>query len=165
MDFELEDKVALVTGGSRGIGRATALMLARHGATVAICGRTLESLDETASAIRAIGRQCWKYQTDVSQSAQIEQLIASVGEDAKRHLRGNLFERSHLKVRCSTARQASEAPPSVNRQESANQIGVENCPPRSCALRCAAAATATKRLSVSGVTIACRLTDILIRCA
>ncbi len=84
MDFELKDKVALVTGGSRGIGRATALMLARQGTHVAICGRTLQSLEETAAAIRDFGVQCWIYQSDVSQPKEIEQLVSRTGSDAKR---------------------------------------------------------------------------------
>ncbi|MGI9353747.1 MAG: SDR family NAD(P)-dependent oxidoreductase [Rhizobiaceae bacterium] len=84
MDLELKDKVALVTGGSRGIGRATALMLAEHGTDVAIRGRSIDSLEDTAAAIRKLGVQCWFYQTDVSQPNEIEQLINCLGEDAKR---------------------------------------------------------------------------------
>ena len=48
-------RVALVTGGSRGIGRSIALALARQGADVAICGRTRESLDATRGDIEALG--------------------------------------------------------------------------------------------------------------
>ena len=84
MDFELKDKVALVTGGSRGIGRAAAVMLARHGARVAICGRKRESLEEAATAIRGLGAQCWIYQTDVSRPDEIEQLVSRTSADAGR---------------------------------------------------------------------------------
>ncbi|HOQ28119.1 MAG TPA: SDR family NAD(P)-dependent oxidoreductase, partial [Armatimonadota bacterium] len=46
--MELEGKSALVTGGGRGIGRATALALARQGCAVAVCARTREEVEETA---------------------------------------------------------------------------------------------------------------------
>ncbi|MEC8199730.1 MAG: SDR family NAD(P)-dependent oxidoreductase, partial [Pseudomonadota bacterium] len=49
MQFDLNGKVALVTGGGRGIGKNVSLMLARNGADVALCGRTQETLDETAA--------------------------------------------------------------------------------------------------------------------
>ena len=84
MNFELRDKVALVTGGSRGIGRAVAIALAQQGMHVAICGRTVDSLDQTAAEIRDLGVQCWSYQSDVSQFDAIEQLVTDTGRDAGR---------------------------------------------------------------------------------
>ena len=51
MDLELEGKVAIVTGGSKGIGRAIALELAREGVNVAICARTQEKLETTAKEL------------------------------------------------------------------------------------------------------------------
>jgi 3-oxoacyl-[acyl-carrier protein] reductase len=84
MDFELEGKVALVTGGSRGIGRAVALKLAEQGAHVAICGRTRDSLDTTARDIEALGVRCWTYEADVSRLEDVERLIAQTGADAGR---------------------------------------------------------------------------------
>ena len=59
MDFGLKGKTAFVTGGSRGIGKASALALAEHGVDVAICGRTRETLDEAVAEIQAKGaRAC-----------------------------------------------------------------------------------------------------------
>jgi 3-oxoacyl-[acyl-carrier protein] reductase len=84
MDFQLKDKVALVTGGSRGIGRAVALTLAEHGANVAICGRTQESLEATAADIRALGVEAWPVQADVSRLEDIERLVADTLKAAGR---------------------------------------------------------------------------------
>ena len=53
--FSLEGKVALVTGGSRGIGRACALALADAGATVVVSSRKIEGLEPVAEEIRAKG--------------------------------------------------------------------------------------------------------------
>ncbi|MGJ3261082.1 MAG: SDR family NAD(P)-dependent oxidoreductase [Rhodospirillales bacterium] len=80
MDFQLKDKVALVTGGSRGIGRAVALTLAGHGANVAICGRTQESLDTACAEIEAKGVKAWGFPADVSVHEEVEKLVADVAD-------------------------------------------------------------------------------------
>jgi len=54
--FDLSDKVALVTGGSRGLGRAMVLAFARAGADVVIASRKLASCEETAAEVTALGR-------------------------------------------------------------------------------------------------------------
>lgn len=84
MDFQLKDKVALVTGGSRGIGKAVALSLAEQGMNVAICGRTQTSLDEARSEITSHGGKCWAIKADVSQLSEIDTLVSSVAEVAGR---------------------------------------------------------------------------------
>ncbi len=68
----LKDKVALVTGASRGIGRATAEVFAREGATVVICGRKQEALDEVA---RAIGPGVKPRACHVGKTDQIHALV------------------------------------------------------------------------------------------
>ena len=55
MDLGIKGRVAIVTGGSRGLGRVSALALAREGVNVAICGRTQSTLDGTVAELRALG--------------------------------------------------------------------------------------------------------------
>jgi citronellol/citronellal dehydrogenase len=68
-------KIALVTGGGTGIGAATALELARTGASVAICGRRPGPLEAVRSAIEAEGAACLAAPTDVREPEQVEALI------------------------------------------------------------------------------------------
>jgi gluconate 5-dehydrogenase len=63
--FRLDGKTALVTGGSRGLGRSVALALAEAGADVVITGRHQSSLDATAGEIRAFGRRAATLETDM----------------------------------------------------------------------------------------------------
>ena len=77
----LDGKTALVTGASRGIGRAIALRLAAEGASVAInyAGNTAKAA-ETKAAIEAVGGKAALFQADVSDSAQVERMVAAVTE-------------------------------------------------------------------------------------
>jgi 3-oxoacyl-[acyl-carrier protein] reductase len=74
----LAGKVALVTGGSRGIGRAIALKLASLGADVAICGRDATKLNATETEIRATGVQAIAIAADVAQASEVATLIERV---------------------------------------------------------------------------------------
>lgn len=69
------DRVALVTGGGRGIGRATALAFARLGADVVIAARNADTLANTRGDIEAMGRRCLSFQTDIRDIDSVERLV------------------------------------------------------------------------------------------
>jgi len=78
---ELTGRIAMVTGGGRGIGRAIALSLARAGADVAISGRAAAVLEETVSAIRAVGPRAAAITCDVTERSQVDGMMARVKKD------------------------------------------------------------------------------------
>src|ERR1700680_478412 len=75
---ELTGRIALVTGGGRGIGREVALALASAGADVAVAARSTSDLAETLSRIRAAGRQGEAIVCDVGERPQVDAMIARV---------------------------------------------------------------------------------------
>ena len=66
MDFGLRGKTALVTGGSRGLGRHSALALGGEGCNVAVCARGKESLDQTVEDLQALGIKALGVQADMT---------------------------------------------------------------------------------------------------
>ena len=78
MDLGLTGKVALITGGSYGIGRASAISMGREGAHVAICARRGEVLEEAAIEVREkTGAQVLPIQADVTKAEDIERTVQS----------------------------------------------------------------------------------------
>lgn len=80
MDFGLKGRVALITGASRGIGKACALVLAEEGCNVAICGRNKESLDSAAEEIRTKGTEVLAVQADVTKSDDNKNFVSKALE-------------------------------------------------------------------------------------
>jgi len=73
--FSLEDKIAIITGSGRGIGKGIALSFARAGAHVVTCARTLEQAQATSAEIRELGRRSIAIQVDVREGDQVENLV------------------------------------------------------------------------------------------
>lgn len=80
--MKLEGKVAIITGASRGIGKAIALALAREGADVVIAARTEEekgplpgTIHKTADEIRALGRRALAIKTDIAKEEEVEAMV------------------------------------------------------------------------------------------
>ena len=83
-DFSLEGKVAIVTGGSRGIGRSIALGLAEHGADVVLAARKPEPLAEAVQEIEATGRRALGVPTNVRRTDELENLVATTKSEMGR---------------------------------------------------------------------------------
>ncbi len=78
--FRLDNRIVLVTGGSRGIGEAIARAFAAHGATVIIASRKQPAIDETVAAIRADGGQASGMACHTGKSAEVEALFSHIRE-------------------------------------------------------------------------------------
>jgi len=73
--FDLNGKVAIVTGGGRGLGRAISLGLAAAGADVALCGRKVENCEDAATEIRAMGRRALPLSCHMGRSEEVEAVL------------------------------------------------------------------------------------------
>ncbi|MGH6997188.1 MAG: SDR family NAD(P)-dependent oxidoreductase [Phenylobacterium sp.] len=80
MDLGLKGKKAVVTGGSRGIGRAIADLLADEGADVAICARNAEQVADAVKALQAKGVNAWGQAVDIADGPAIRAFVAQAGE-------------------------------------------------------------------------------------
>ncbi|MBM4264453.1 MAG: SDR family oxidoreductase [Deltaproteobacteria bacterium] len=73
----LKDKVAIITGGGRGIGKAIAAHYAREGATLALCARTSAELDQTVKALRGANTEVEGWVCDVSLEEPVKEFVAN----------------------------------------------------------------------------------------
>lgn len=82
MQLELDGKSALITGGSRGIGHATAMSLALEGCSIAICGRTSTDVNKAVGDLRATGsKRVVGYELDVEEEGATEQFVDRAAQD------------------------------------------------------------------------------------
>ena len=78
--MRLENRVALITGGGRGIGRAIALAYAKEGAKLVLVARTTDELEESAQSIRALGAVATVHQADITSQGDVEGLVQQTFE-------------------------------------------------------------------------------------
>jgi len=105
VDLELKGKVALITGGSRGIGKAVAKQLAREGVSVAIAARDKAVLDDAAAEIaKETGAKAKGYTTDTGDDVAVKALIASVMKE---------FGRIDILVNCAAQPGGQAKPPTL----------------------------------------------------
>ncbi len=78
--MKLEKRVAIITGGGRGIGRATALAFAAEGADIVLAARTDSEISAVAEEVRALGRRALAIPTDVQHKAAVDTMVAQTLE-------------------------------------------------------------------------------------
>ena len=105
MDLELRDKVAIVTGGNRGIGKAVAWELAKEGVDVALIARDRTALEAAAAEIaRATNRRLKGYMADTGDDAAVKAAVAQAFSD---------FGRVDILVNCAAAVGGQGKPPTL----------------------------------------------------
>jgi NAD(P)-dependent dehydrogenase (short-subunit alcohol dehydrogenase family) len=78
--YELNGKVAIITGGSRGIGKGIATVMAKQGAKIAIADLLKEESEKTAAEINSNGGTAMAVQTDICNFEQVKKMVSEVNE-------------------------------------------------------------------------------------
>ena len=81
MDLGIRNKNALITGSSKGLGRESALALAKEGVNIILCARGAEDLENTKNEIRKLNINVSAYQTDISNIKELNNLIDKINKD------------------------------------------------------------------------------------
>jgi NAD(P)-dependent dehydrogenase (short-subunit alcohol dehydrogenase family) len=76
--FDLSGKVAMVTGGSRGLGEVAVMALAKAGADVAVCGRKVQDLERVSGAVKALGRRSGAFALEVTSKAAVQEGVKRI---------------------------------------------------------------------------------------
>lgn len=79
--MQLKDRIALVTGGARGLGKGIALVLAERGAEVAVCDINMDGAQQTAGEIENIGRKAKAYRVDVTSQDRLREVVEAALSD------------------------------------------------------------------------------------
>jgi NAD(P)-dependent dehydrogenase (short-subunit alcohol dehydrogenase family) len=77
----LDDRVAIVTGGAKGMGRGIALKFAEEGARVVLCDLDVDGCRSVAKEVQAMGRQALAFEMDITKKAQIDRMVAGTLEE------------------------------------------------------------------------------------
>ena len=93
--FRLDDRVAVITGASRGIGAACARELAAAGADVVLTSRTAEALEEVAAEVRDLGRRAVVVPGDVNDLDHLSAVVDAAVDALGAHRRGGQQRRGH----------------------------------------------------------------------
>ena len=74
--MKLENRIAIITGGGRGIGRSTALAFAKEGADIVLAARTDTEITAVAEEVKALGRRALAIATDIQLKADVDTMVA-----------------------------------------------------------------------------------------